>query len=64
MRKIRLPVSLKEATCRITDSASITNRPPTSSSTISCLVSTATVPSAPPRASEPTSPMKTSAGWR
>ena len=29
----------------------------------SCLISTATVPIAPPSAKEPTSPMKTSAGW-
>src|SRR6185503_10487574 len=63
MRKTRLPVSLKEATCTITDSASSTNRPPTSTSSSSCLHSTATVPMAPPSASDPTSPMNISAGW-
>ena len=39
-----------------------TNSPPTIASTISCLVATATPPSAPPSASEPVSPMKTAAG--
>ena len=33
-------------------------------SRISCLMSSATVPSAPPSPSEPTSPMKMSAGWQ
>ena len=37
--------------------------PPMKSSSSSCLISTATVPMAPPSASEPTSPMKISAGW-
>ncbi len=37
--------------------------PPMKNSRISCLMITATVPMAPPKASEPTSPMKTSAGW-
>ena len=55
-------VSLKEATCRITERASITKRPPTEKSSSSCLIRMATVPSAPPRARLPTSPMKTWAG--
>src|SRR5690348_14526350 len=60
--KKRLPVSLKEATCTITDTASNTNRPPMTASTISCLTATATAPSMPPSASEPVSPMKIEAG--
>ena len=36
---------------------------PTITSSISCLIITATAPSAPPSGSDPTSPMKTSAGW-
>src|ERR1043165_9510833 len=58
----RLPVSLNETTCTITDTASSTNRPPTIASTISCLIATATVPSRPPIDSEPVSPMKIEAG--
>src|SRR6185503_5865292 len=38
------------------------NTPPMNGSRNSCLVSTATVPNAPPIASDPTSPIKTSAG--
>ena len=45
-----------------TDRVSTTNRPPTIPSTISCLVQTAMVPSRPPSASEPVSPMKIRAG--
>ena len=56
------PVSLNETTCTITDTASSTNSPPTMASTISCLMATATVPSRPPSASEPVSPMKIDAG--
>src|SRR6185436_10302270 len=63
MRNTRLPVSLNEATWMITDSASITNTPPTMPSSSSCLMRMATVPSAAPSASEPTSPMNTSAGY-
>ena len=37
--------------------------PPMKGSRNSCRMMTATVPMAPPSASEPTSPMKTSAGW-
>src|SRR5262245_30360673 len=46
----------------ITDNPSSTNTPQTTGSSSSCLIRIATVPSAPPSASEPTSPMKTSAG--
>src|SRR5262249_27338580 len=56
--KTRLPVSLKEATWTITDKVSRTKRPPTMARTISCLTATAMVPSAPPRAREPVSPIK------
>ncbi len=49
-------------TCTITDSASSTKTPPTNTSSSSCLIRMATVPSAPPSASDPTSPMKISAG--
>src|SRR5207247_8332485 len=64
MRRMRRPVSLNEATWSITDSASATNTPPTSTSQNSRLMSTATTPSAPPSASEPVSPMNTYAGWQ
>src|SRR5499426_2765228 len=47
----------------MTDSASRTNTPPTITSSSSCLMRMATVPSAAPSASEPTSPMKISAGY-
>ncbi len=46
----------------MTEAASMTNRPPTMPSTSSCLVATAMAPRAPPRASEPVSPMKILAG--
>src|SRR5205807_8911446 len=54
--------SLYDPTCRITDSASITKIPPMKGKSNSCLIITATVPIAPPKAREPTSPMNTSAG--
>src|SRR6185312_16107255 len=60
--KTRRPVSLKLATCTITDTVSSTNNPPTMTNTSSCLVTRLTAPSAPPIASEPVSPMKTMAG--
>src|SRR5262249_61227484 len=41
MRNTRLPVSLNDTTCTITDTASSTNSPPTMPRTISCLVATA-----------------------
>src|SRR6266487_5714179 len=63
MRKTRLPVVLNDATWITTDSASRTNTPPTITSSSSCLMRIATVPSAAPSASEPTSPMKISAGY-
>src|SRR5215510_14422564 len=47
-----------------TDSASMTKTPPTTGSSSSCLIRIATVPSAPPSASDPTSPMKISALWQ
>src|SRR5580692_8678379 len=59
---MRLPRSLNEPTCKITDIASTTKIPPTKNSKISCLMITAIVPSAPPSPSDPTSPMKISAG--
>ena len=46
MRKIRLRRSLNDATCRMTDSASTTKTPPAMTSTSSCLVSSARMPSA------------------
>jgi hypothetical protein len=62
MRNTRLPVSLNEATWIITETASTTNTPPMMNSTNSWRTITATVPSAAPRDSAPTSPMNTSAG--
>src|SRR5260370_39947377 len=62
MRNTRLPVDLNEATCMTTDSASSTKTPPTITRSSSCLIRIATVPSAAPSASDPTSPMKLSAG--
>src|ERR1700692_3426226 len=60
--KIRFLRSLYDPTCRITDTASITNTPPINGNNSSCLMITATVPIAPPSASDPTSPINTSAG--
>ena len=57
-----MPVRLYQNTWMMTETVSTTNRPPTIISTISCLVATATAPSAPPSASEPVSPMNTAAG--
>src|ERR1700688_1940072 len=54
--------SLYDPTCKMTDIASITNTPPINGSSNSCLMITATVPIAPPSASDPTSPINTSAG--
>src|SRR6185295_11286415 len=63
MRNTRLPPrSLYEARWMMTDSPSSTKRPPTTTRRISCLERMATLPMAAPRESEPTSPMKTSAG--
>src|SRR5262249_46638207 len=62
MRNTRLPVSLNDTTCTITDTASSTNSPPTTQSTTPGWAATATAPSMPPSASEPVSPMKTEAG--
>ena len=62
IRKMRLPVSLKLATCIITDSVSMTKMPPITSSTASWRTITAMVPSAAPSASAPMSPMNTIAG--
>src|SRR5689334_11900806 len=62
IRKTRLPVRLNTATWMTTLSASSTNRPPMIARTNSCLVATAIVPSAPPSARLPVSPMKTVAG--
>src|SRR5271169_849999 len=59
---MRFPVKRNDKTCRMTESASSTNTPPTKNSRISCLMATATIPIEPPSASEPTSPMNTSAG--
>ena len=56
------PVALKYMTCNITDSVSATNTPPIMNNTISWRVMMATVPSAAPMDSAPTSPMNTSAG--
>src|SRR4030095_12973291 len=56
------PVILKLRTCKITDSASMTNTPPTITRRISCLQQMATAPSIPPMASDPVSPMNTRAG--
>src|SRR5580700_379410 len=63
MRNTRLPVLLNDATWITTDSASSTKMPPTITSNSSCLMRIATAPSAAPSASEPTSPMKISAGY-
>ena len=53
---------LKLSTCKITETASMTNTPPTTTSRSSCLQQIATTPSMPPMASDPVSPMKTFAG--
>ena len=64
MRKILLPVDLKEMTCKITDIASQTKTKPTTANKISVCVKIPTAANAPPKASEPVSPMKTLAGWK
>ena len=51
-----------QPTCNITEMASTTNRPPIMTRTNSWRMMTATVPSAAPSASAPTSPIKTCAG--
>src|SRR6202158_3393642 len=63
MRNTRLPVLLNDPTWITTDSTSSPEPPPTVTSNSSCLMRIATVPSAAPSASEPTSPMKISAGY-
>ena len=62
MRKTRLPRNLKDATWTITDTASTTKTPPTTTNRISFLLMTATIPSAAPSPRLPTSPMKIWAG--
>src|SRR5690606_33377466 len=62
IRKIRFPRSLNEATWSITETISTKKTPWRITLASSFLVSTARVPSAPPRASAPMSPMKTLAG--
>ena len=62
IRKIRLPVNLNDATCKITDRVSTTNNPPVMASTSSWRVATEIAPNVPPRASDPVSPIKTRAG--
>ncbi|MCY1382517.1 hypothetical protein D9M69_705440 [compost metagenome] len=54
---------LNQVTWIITESVSTTNTPPMMNSTTSWRTMTAMVPSAPPSASAPTSPMKTCAGY-
>ena len=53
---------LKKPTCRITDITSITSSPPKITSSSSVRVKIAIPASAPPRESEPVSPMKILAG--
>ncbi len=60
--KRRLPVSLNDTTCTITDTASSTNNPPMMASAISCLVATATDADQAAERSAPMSPMKIEAG--
>ena len=62
IRKIRLPVRLNQNTCNMTESASAKNTPWMTALSTSFLVNTARAPRPPPRASAPTSPMKTLAG--
>ena len=63
MRKMRLPpLSLKNPTCRITDAVIATNRPPMTTSRSSVRVMRAKPAIAPPKDSEPVSPMKILAG--
>ena len=53
---------LKNNTWIITESVSITNKPPTINKTSSCLIDTAMQPRAEPRDNDPVSPIKTAAG--
>ena len=59
---MRFFVRRKETTCKITDNASKTNIPPTITKSNSFFINNATVPRAPPKAKEPTSPIKIEAG--
>ncbi|MNC44110.1 hypothetical protein D3C75_930060 [compost metagenome] len=60
---MRLPRVLKEATCKTTDSISMTNTPPITTKSSSLLVTMAIAPIAPPMPKEPKSPINTLAGW-
>ena len=62
MLNTRLRVALKKPIWMITDSVSMTNSPPSTTSSSSVRVTMAMPASAPPRASEPVSPMKIFAG--
>ena len=57
-----LSSDLKNNTWIITESVSITNKPPTINKTSSCLIDTAIQPRAEPRDNDPVSPIKTAAG--
>ena len=58
IRKMRLPrVSLKYARCTMTEPVSMTNRPPMMTTSSSVWLTIASAARAPPRASEPVSPM-------
>ena len=62
IRNTRLPVSLNEATWMMTERVIVTNRPPRMTMRNSVRVVMARPAIAPPRASEPVSPMKIFAG--
>src|SRR5205823_250431 len=62
MRKMRRPVRLNQNTCTITETISAKKTPWMIALSTSFFVSTASTPRPPPRASDPTSPMKTLAG--
>src|SRR5438552_10042930 len=63
MRKIRRPVRLNQNTCSITETISAKKTPWMMALSTSFFVSTASAPRPPPRASDPTSPMNTVAGY-
>ncbi len=62
MRNTRFPVVLNEATWMITERVIVTNSPPRMTTSSSVRVRIARPARAPPRASEPVSPMKIFAG--
>src|SRR5881394_1765250 len=61
---VRWRVYLNQLVCSSTEAASATNTPPAITSTSGWWINTAMMPSTPPNASDPVSPMNICAGWQ